>query len=125
MVFSGLTTYYSFNKRNQLLEVVSKDENNQTIKTLSFTYDGLNRRYTKTITINNETKSYRYIYDGYDIVAIYDNTSYISNPPLSLLTHGEQIDQPLSIKTNNQNYYYQRDHLGSIYNTPRKTNNYF
>jgi RHS repeat-associated protein len=104
------TKFYTFNARNQLLEVISKDENNQTLKTLTFTYDGLNRRYSKTITTNDTNTTYKYLYDGYDIVAILDQ----DNNPLSTITHGESIDQPLSITTNNQTYYYQRDHQGSI-----------
>ena len=60
-----------------------------------------------------------YIYDGSDIIAITDS----SNNPISMITHDESIDTPLSIKTNNQSFYYQRDHQGSILNLTDESQN--
>ena len=33
-----------------------------------------------------------------------------SNNPISIIIHDESIDTPLSIQTNNESYFYQRDH---------------
>jgi len=97
---------YTFNDRNQLTQVVTQDENNQTTKTLAFTYDPIGRRYSKSV--NGVVQ--KFIYDGMDIVAIVDS----SNNIISTITHSEGIDQPLSISDGTDTYYYLRDHQGSV-----------
>jgi len=111
---------YTFNDLNQLTKVITKDNTTNTIlKTLSFTYDPVNRRYSKTTTINNTSTYHRYLYDAIDIIAILDKNNNI----LSTITHSENIDQPLSITTNNNTYYYLRDVQGSIISLVDKNNN--
>ncbi|RKY40027.1 MAG: hypothetical protein DRP85_09390, partial [Candidatus Makaraimicrobium thalassicum] len=105
---NNIKTLYSWNEREQLIKVEKQDDTNTTIKILEFTYDALNRRASKTI--NNVTQNY--LYDGEDIIAILDD----NNNPISIITHDESIDTPLSIQTNNESYFYQRDHQGSILN---------
>ncbi len=91
---------------HQLVKVVKQDDANTTLKTLEFTYDALGRRASKTI----DGVTQNYLYDGEDIIAILDS----NNNPISIITHGESIDTPLAIRTNNESYFYQRDHQGSI-----------
>ena len=97
---------YTFNDRNQLTQVVTQDENNQTTKTLAFTYDPIGRRYSKSVNGVVE----KFVYDGMDIVAITDS----SNNIISTITHSEEIEQPLSISDGTDTYYYLRDHQGSV-----------
>ena len=85
---------------------MKQDDANTTLKTLEFTYDALGRRASKTI----DGVTQNYLYDGEDIIAILDS----NNNPISIITHGESIDTPLAIRTNNESYFYQRDHQGSI-----------
>jgi RHS repeat-associated protein len=100
------TKKYTFNGRNQLIKVETLDQTNTVIKTLSFSYDPLGRRYSKSI--NGTLK--RYVYDGSDIIAILDN----NGTTLSTIAHSESVDTPLSITTAGKTYYYHRNHQGSI-----------
>lgn len=98
---------YTYNTRNQLTKVETLDQNNQVTKTLIFQYDPLGRRFSKSI---NGTVQ-KYVYDGSDIIAILDNNGQLK----SSLVHSDiSVDTPLSITTNNNTYYYHRDHQGSI-----------
>lgn len=120
---------------------------------IRFTYDPLGRRLTKhykeipvipysdTESSSNRAHEYhhRYLYDGTDIVAIYDNDT---DELLATLLHDEAIDSPLSISVHPtkaltpdeqrhyetldeseqylfnhsriKQYYYHRDHQNSI-----------
>jgi RHS repeat-associated protein len=124
-------TYYTYNARNQLVKVECKDYAHRTINVLSFTYDALNRRISKTI---NQT-SYHYLYENANIVAILDDEKTM----IASIIHSDEIDTPLSITTYEKStlwgdklsklteeeqqlhelslqntYYYHRDHQGSI-----------
>ena len=102
---------YTFNARNQLTSFTKQDENNNTTKTLTYTYDAFNRRVSKTDTpAGSATVTQKYLYDGDDIVAILDS----SNAVIATITHDESIDTPLSITNQNGTFYYHRDHQGSI-----------
>jgi YD repeat-containing protein len=100
------TGKYTFNARNQLTQYVQQDENNQTVKTLNFTYDAFGRRASKT----EDGATQKYLYDGDDIIAILDS----NNQVIATITHDESIDRPLSITNANGTFYYHRDHQGSI-----------
>jgi len=97
---------YTFNARNQLIQFTKQDENNQTIKTLTYTYDAFNRRVSKT----EDNTTQKYLYDGDDIIAILDE----QNQVIATITHDESIDTALSITNANGTFYYHRDHQGSI-----------
>jgi len=108
---TNTTSNYTFNSRNQLVSYEQLDENNQTTKTLSYTYDAFNRRVSKTDTsAGSATVTQKYLYDGDDIIAILDN----QNQVIATITHDESIDTPLSITNANGTFYYHRDHQGSI-----------
>jgi len=98
---------YIWDSRNQLLKVQSYDMAGILFKELSFTYGPLGRRLTKTVNGITHT----YLYDGMDIVAIMDTGNQLI---LSTILHSEYIDTPLSINTDDQSYYYHRDHQGNI-----------
>jgi len=97
---------YTFNVRNQLIQFTKQDENNQTTKTLTYTYDAFNRRVSKT----EDNTTQKYLYDGDDIIAILDDQDQV----IATITHDESIDTPLSITNANGTFYYHRDHQGSI-----------
>jgi len=103
---TNTTSKYTFNSRNQLAHYEQLDENNQTIKTLDFTYDGLGRRVSKT----EDGVIQKYLYDGDDIIAILDE----SNNIVATLVYADKVDMPLSITNKNGTYYYHHDYQGSI-----------
>jgi len=100
------TKNYTFNARNQLIKVETLDQSSAVTKTLSFAYDPLGRRYSKTV--NGTLK--RYVYDGSDIVGVLDS----GGSTISTIAHSESVDTPLSINTGGNTYYYHRNHQGSI-----------
>ena len=100
------TSYYTFDARNRLIKYEKQDENNNTITLITYEYDPLGRRISKTI---NNQKEY-YIYNENDIIAILDS----NKNEKAYITHYDGIDTPLSITTNEGTYYYHRDHQGSI-----------
>jgi len=110
--------FYRYNDLNQLIEHYKADETDHYVYRLLYTYDGFNRRVTKTyIDSKDKTKSYahHYLYDDQNIIAILDKNN---NKQLlaTIVHHPTQIDTPLSITnhTTNKTYYYHRDHQGSI-----------
>ena len=108
MLTANNINYFSFKKAIGYddFNINTQDENNQTTKTLTFAYDPVGRRYSKSVNGVVE----KFIYDGMDIVAIVDG----SNSIISTITHSEGIDQPLSISDGSDTYYYLRDHQGSV-----------
>ena len=100
------TKDYTFNDRNQLLEVTTMNGAGVVTKTLEFSYDPLGRRYGKLV----DGVLQRYVYDGVDIIAILD----ASSNTISDIVHSASIDAPLSIKRGVNTYYYHRNHQGSI-----------
>lgn len=97
---------YTFNDENQLIKLLVQDKKQNTINELDFTYDALNRRVSKKVN----SIIHHYIYDGFNIIAILDeNKKVISN-----IIHDELIDTPLTITTNNETFFYHRNHQGSI-----------
>ena len=107
---NNATTEYIYNKLNQLTKV-----KNQT-QEISFTYNALNQRVTKSIrsTITGTTISHRYLYHNDHIVAILNNKD--NSLLATIIHHPNKTDTPLSITnhTTNKTYYYHRDHQGSI-----------
>ncbi|MDD4884007.1 RHS repeat-associated core domain-containing protein, partial [Sulfuricurvum sp.] len=109
-------TTYTYDSEGYLIEYVRKSVHGSTgsprtntVRTelvevqLIFTYDPLGRRLTKHFKSlkvslsNHETISeyhHRYLYDGADIVAIYDADT---DTLLATLLHDEAVDSPLSI----------------------------
>ena len=100
------TSYYTFDARNRLIKYEKQDENNNTITLITYEYDPLGRRISKT---TNGQKEY-YVYNENDIIAVLDS----NKNEKAYITHYDSIDTPLSITTSEGTYYYHRDHQGSI-----------
>ncbi|MDF1880493.1 DUF4150 domain-containing protein [Sulfurimonas sp. MAG313] len=86
-------THYTFNKKNQLIDLVKKDKEGLIQLTLSYSYDALNRRIEK----RKDGVTHKYLYNGENIVAVLDE----GNKLLASISHGEKVDTPLSITTYN------------------------
>ena len=71
-----------------------------------YKYDALGRRIEKNV---NGVLT-RYLYDGYNILAEYDD----SGNQKARYTHNLAIDDPLAMERGGQVYYYHKDALGSI-----------
>ncbi len=99
LTYNGST--YTYNADQKLIQGV-KGTN-----TVNFTYDYALRRSSTSL---NNTIQEQYIYDGEDVIADYDASwgllrKYIFAPG---------TDNILAMKTSSTNYYYLKDHLGSV-----------
>ena len=99
------TTLYEYDYANRLKKLTMPDGT-----TAEYKYDALWRRTEKVITADSTTKTTRYLYDGFDMLAEYDETNTVRAKYL----HNIGIDDPLAMETNGEGYYYHKDALGSI-----------
>ena len=97
---SAVTTFI-WNAQNQLVQIDFPDATQATYR-----YDGFGRRIEKNV--NGAIT--RYVYAGLHILLEYDGT----NTLVARYSHGDKIDQPLSMERDGQRFFYQTDHLGSI-----------
>ena len=98
---NGALTAYIFDTQYRLVQIAFPDET-----MASYRYDVLGRRIEKNV---NGVIT-RYVYDGYDIVLEYDG----SNTLAARYSHGDRIDQPLSMERGGDSYFYHTDHLRSV-----------
>jgi RHS repeat-associated protein len=128
-----LITTYAYDDENRLIEV--KIQKGHKIKEISFTYDPLGRRISKTVgradfedededepaeDENDKGKGKHgrpfqprttyYVYDDQNIIAEYDE----NNRLIASYVHGPNIDEPLSAEIRRDWVYYHADGLGSI-----------
>ncbi|MBI4830176.1 MAG: hypothetical protein HY801_01190 [Candidatus Lindowbacteria bacterium] len=104
---SQSTTSFQYDYENRLTKITYPD-NDWT----EFVYDALGRRL-KTIEKNSsgvETGRTHYVYDGLDMIAELNGTNGME----AHFTHGSGIDDPLIIRYNGLDYYYHKNHLGSV-----------
>jgi RHS repeat-associated protein len=105
---TGARSIYTWNSQNQLIQVdrYADAEATTPSKRLSFTYGPLGRRWSKT----EDGLKENYVYDGHDLIAVLDE----HNHPLSTITFGPGIDQPLDMTVGTTSYYYHTNHQGSV-----------
>lgn len=77
--------------------------------TVSFKYDALGRRISKTLEIYKYKRTTEYLYDGQDVAA-----EYVNGVLDKRYVHGLGTDEHLALVTGGQSYYYHADGLGSI-----------
>ncbi|MFH1146225.1 MAG: RHS repeat-associated core domain-containing protein [Pseudomonadota bacterium] len=99
LVSDGVNTY-SYDYDNRLVQVVTPAE------TVTFTYDALGRRISKTSSAGTT----RYIYDGYQSVVETDASGTVK----AAYVYGTGIDEALTMSRNGSTYYYHYDGLGSV-----------
>jgi len=100
-------TTYEYDYENRLVEVTYSDDSST-----EFVYDALGRRL-KTIEKNSlgtPTGETRYVYDGLDLIAELDDYDAV----IAGYTHGPGIDDPLVMRYDGDDYFYHKNHLGSI-----------
>ncbi len=99
------TTAYVYDYDNRLIKATMPDG------TLAgYKYDPFGRRIEKNVTANSTTTITRYLYDGLNILAEYDENNNLK----TRYTHNLIIDDPLAMERNGNTYYYHKDALGSI-----------
>ncbi|MEA3306710.1 MAG: RHS repeat-associated core domain-containing protein [Elusimicrobiota bacterium] len=127
-------TSYKYNSENQLIEVNVSPTNHYPLTTISFSYDALGRRISKSVSspLSPKPSTLSFIYDNDNIIAILDG----NNNLVATFVHGPNTDEPLIMSnhhpeggcdtsgadTSNDscgvdsitNYFYHSDALGSV-----------
>lgn len=96
----------TWNSDNQLITTTNGTT------TVTFTYDPFGRRIEKTTIEPGGSTTYTYLYDGPNIIQETRTTATATETTTYL--HGPNIDEPLGMERNGQNYYFHADGLGSI-----------
>ena len=97
----GALTTYSYDAQDQLIRIDLPGGS-----VALYAYDGLGRRIEKDV----DGAVTAYVYDGADIALEFDGAGAL----LARYSHGDLIDQPLTMQRGGQSYFYHTDHLGSI-----------
>jgi len=105
---SAEITRYTYNAIRELTDVKIYTSTTAPTPTMSahYIYDGLRRRIIKNV----DGAIKRYVYDNEDII-LELNASGVQQ---AYYTHGQGIDEPISIEHGGNTYYYIADGLGSI-----------
>jgi len=106
---NGQLTKYTYDRENRLRIVRYPDPEGGLT---DFRYDALGRRF-KTITKNAQgdvVGDKRYVYDGLDLIADLNKFDQV----VASYTNGLGIDDPLIMRWNGDDYFYHKDHLGSV-----------
>ena len=104
---TGEVTYYTFDYRNRLTEVVKEDFENNVVMQVQFVYDSLNRRIAK---ITNGTELF-IVYNGDLTWADFNG----DGANVTRYLFGDKIDDILArYKINEGAVWYMKDHLGTI-----------
>jgi YD repeat-containing protein len=105
---TGEVTEYTYNAIREItdIEIFSNATSTVPIMSAHYIYDGLRRRILKDV----DGSVTRYVYDNEDIILELDG----AGTQLAYYTHGQGIDEPISMERNGQRYYYVTDALGSI-----------
>jgi RHS repeat-associated protein len=114
-IASGEQQEYTWDHRNRLVEVVTKDATDTVTKKVAYEYDAFDRRVHKRVDeTGNGTwdRGEQYVYDGEHIALVFDDDGDLLRRNL----HGNAIDQILAsefLDTNETNWYL-TDHLGTV-----------
>jgi len=125
-ISDGEVTEYTWDHRNRLTSVVTKDDEDIVLESVVYTYDVLNRRLSKTVDSDGAGAGVawteHYIYDGEQIALVYKDpdASGTANPSLTnRYLYGPQVDQILADEQFVDGIFDQilwplADHLGTI-----------
>lgn len=102
----GYSYTFTWNSLGQLAGASGTADGGATSRTLTFGYDGMGRRVRKTV---NGVVT-RYVYDGNHVVAETDGAGVVKRE----FTYYPGVDQPHSMRTGGQTYYYVSDAHGNI-----------
>ena len=96
---TGTIDEYTWDYRNRLTSITTKDSNGIVIKTAEYTYDAYDRRIEKVVDEDGAgpkaATTEGYVYDGDHIALVFDGDGTLTHRYL----HGPQIDQVLAEET--------------------------
>ena len=73
-IANGEVTTYSWDYRNRLTQVVTKNSSGVVLEEADYTYDVNDKRIGKTVIAGGTTKTEKYVYDGKNIALVFDGS---------------------------------------------------
>ncbi|MEM6434653.1 MAG: RHS repeat-associated core domain-containing protein [Cyanobacteria bacterium P01_D01_bin.115] len=112
---TGEVTEYSWDHRNRLTKIETKDSSGTVTHAVAYTYDVYDRRITKSIDADGDgagvASEENFVYDGGHIALVFDE----NGNQIQRYFHGPQIDQILAEETvNGDTHWALTDHQGSV-----------
>ena len=112
---TGEVTEYSWDHRNRLTKIETKDSSGTVTHAVAYTYDVYDRRITKSIDADGDgagvATEENFVYDGGHIALVFDE----NGNQTQRYFHGPQIDQILAEETaNGDTHWVLTDHQGSV-----------
>ena len=119
-ISTGSFREFEWDHRNRLTAIVDKDVNESEQQRVSFIYDALNRRITKTVLLGSEEVVTYFIYDREDIIMDFfdaDGPGGTDSVLHARYLHGPLIDQVLAQEDDIGGVHWLlRDRLGTVKN---------
>ncbi|MBE9140285.1 RHS repeat protein [Nodosilinea sp. LEGE 07088] len=113
-IATGEATEYTWDYRNRLTSIVSKDGTGTITQTVLYTYDVYDRRLSKSVDADGAgagaATEEHFVYDGSHIALVFDGAGTLTHRYF----HGPQIDQVLAEETAGQTRWALGDHQGSV-----------
>lgn len=113
-IATGKATEYTWDYRNRLTGVVSKNGAGTITQTVLYAYDVYNRRLSSAVDADGAgagvAAEEHFVYDGSHIALVFDGAGTLTHRYF----HGPQIDQVLAEETAGQTRWALGDHQGSV-----------
>ena len=114
-IATGEVTEYTWDHRNRMTSVVTKDSGGTVTSAVNYAYDAYDRRITKTVDADGAgagtPTEEHFVYDGDHIALVFDEAGNQTHRYL----HGPQVDQVLAQETaDGETQWALTDHQGSV-----------
>jgi RHS repeat-associated protein len=113
-IATGFGEELTWDYRNRLTKIVSKDSSGNIIKSAEYTYDVFDRRIEKSVDPDGDGAApaivERFVYDGDHIALVFDG----QGNQTSRYLHGTQIDQILAQEANGEVLWALTDNQGTV-----------
>jgi RHS repeat-associated protein len=123
-IATGELREFEWDYRNRLVAVVDKDDSGNLIQEVSFTYDAMNRRLSKTVDENpndgvDGVVTY-FVYDQYNVILEFVDLDGVLGSTEAFLDkrylYGNRVDQILAQEESINNvFWHLTNHLGTVY----------
>ena len=116
-IATGETREFTWDYRNRLTTIVDMDVSDNVLQTVRFTYDGLDRRISKSVETAADDVLTHFVYDRSDVLLDFVDDDGAGGPNAPTLAmrylHGPAVDQVLA-QDDGDTHWLLPDRLGSI-----------
>jgi RHS repeat-associated protein len=84
-IATGAVTLCTYDYRNRLTEVISKDSGGHVLQDVTYAYDAFNNRIAETVAAGGSTTVQRFVYDGNQVAFTFDGSGNVTDRYLYLV----------------------------------------